>query len=208
MLKKYFNVFKKGVISANRNAGNHEVTYDTKRTIIDQYRIMFSCKNFVETGTFLGDTTWFFRNMFDRLYSIELSHDLAVRAKKRFQDCTNVEIVEGNSGVVLKDLIARLAPPVLYWLDGHYSSEFFHQGEYFITAKGDKHTPIQQELDVILNSGKPSVILIDDARLFNGENDYPTLASLERKIAGLCSEYKFFVKSDVIHVITGTLVTK
>ena len=120
-----------------------EISYDQKRQIINLYREKYSCKSFVETGTFLGDTVWFFKEFFDELYSIELSYELAERAKKRFEDCANVNIIEGNSAIVLQQIIDKFNCPVFFWLDGHYSSEFFYKGEYFRTAKAEKNTPIE-----------------------------------------------------------------
>jgi hypothetical protein len=52
----------------------------------------------------------------------------------------------------------------LFWLDGHFCGG--------VSAHGDKGTPILEELNLILSHRvKEHVILIDDARLFNGTFD-------------------------------------
>ncbi|MCZ7616643.1 MAG: hypothetical protein M5T52_24530 [Ignavibacteriaceae bacterium] len=85
-----------------------------------------------------------------------------------------MEIINGDSGKLLKQLVAKISDPAIFWLDGHYSG--------FETAKGDIETPIKQELGAILNSELNHIILIDDARLFIGQNDYPTIEELKKYI--------------------------
>ena len=69
----------------------------------------------------------------------------ANKAIKRFADDKNVRILQGDSGKELPSLIDGVEEPVLFWLDGHYSSEFFVKDEYIRTAKGEKNTPIEKE---------------------------------------------------------------
>jgi hypothetical protein len=178
-----------------------EVTYEHKRKIIDLYRNQLELKILVETGTFLGDTIEFFKVKFNFLFSIELSEELATRAKIRFKSDKNIKILNGDSGAVLEKLVPELNEPTLFWLDGHYSSEFYLNGEYFVTAKADKNTPIEKELDIILNSPFKHTILIDDARLFIGENDYPTIQEVEEKVKASDKGYKVIVTTDIIQII-------
>lgn len=155
----------------------------------------------METGTFLGDTIEFLKAKFNFLFSIELSEELATRAKIRFKDDKNIKILNGDSGAVLEKLVPELNEPTLFWLDGHYSSEFYLNGEYFVTAKADKNTPIEKELDIILSSPFKHIILIDGARLFIGENDYPTIQKLEEKVRASDKGYKVIVTTDIIQII-------
>ena len=89
----------------------------------------------------------------------------------------NVTILQGDSGEVLRGLLPRIDRPALFWLDGHFSDAD--------TARSALITPIRTELDHILAHplARRHVILIDDARLFNGEDDYPTLESLNAVLA-------------------------
>ena len=63
------------------------------------------------------------------------------------------------------------------------------------TAKGQVDTPIVQEMKCILNHkmAENHVTLIDDARCFTGENDYPTLETLERIIRKVRPSWTFEV---------------
>jgi hypothetical protein len=172
-----------------------------KRKVIDNFIEVFQPRYFIETGTFLGDTVEYFKNKFDVIYSIELSEELANKAKVRFANDINVTIVHGDSSIKLKDMIVDLKEPILFWLDGHYSSEFFIKDEYIKTAKGDTNTPIQLELDIILNSSVLPIILIDDARLFTGKNDYPTLNAIKQQVNLSGKNLDVFVNKDIIHII-------
>jgi hypothetical protein len=176
-------------------------SYEEKRGIIDFYKNKFNTQTLVETGTFLGDTVEFFRTKFPKVYSIELSKELAEKAAKRFEGYENVSILQGDSGEVLASLIADFKVPALFWLDGHYSSEFFHNGEYIKTARADKDTPVEKELNILLNASQQHIILIDDARLFTGRNDYPTIKNIGKKAASSKYPYHVFVQNDIIIII-------
>lgn len=172
-----------------------------KRVVIEYYRKLFEPKVMVETGTFLGDTVEYFKNKFELVISIELSKDLAERAKKRFKDDKNVRIHQGDSSLLLPSLLTELKNPILFWLDGHYSSEFFINEEFIRTAKGEKNTPIENELDIIFHSGIDSIIMIDDARLFTGKDDYPSLKEIEKKVKAFNINSTVFISTDIIHII-------
>ena len=57
-------------------------------------------------------------------------------------------------------------------------------------------------MDAIFNAGKYNhVILIDDARLFNGGGDYPTVEELTEYVSGKNEKYNVEVKHDIIRYI-------
>jgi hypothetical protein len=81
---------------------------------------------------------------------------------------------------------------VLYWLDGHHSA-----GN---TGRGAKDTPIREELDAVFARGHPGdVILIDDARCFDGTRDYPRLEELVAAIRARRPDLRVWVERDVVH---------
>ncbi len=126
----------------------------------------------VETGTFLGDTTALLARQARRVHSIEPEPKLCARAKARFADSPNVEIHAGLSEEVLPGILASLSGDVCFWLDGHYSAG--------ITFKGPKDTPIAEELAAI-EAAAPRlarlVVMVDDVRCFDPSQpeyaDYP-----------------------------------
>ena len=178
-------------------------SYEIKRAILLNYAKYYNLNTLVETGTFLGDTVEFFKTKFQQVYSIELADALAKKAIIRFQNDPNVKIINGDSGTLLNSLVAEFSAPILFWLDGHYSSEFQMGDEYIVTAKSDKNTPIENELKAILNSNMDHVILIDDARLFNGIDDYPTVKQIKKICKFYKPNYMVDVENDIIRLYPG-----
>ena len=71
---------------------------------------------------------------------------------------------------------------------------------YIITAQTDKQTPIENELKAILSSNLNHIVLIDDARLFNGTNDYPSLRHIKRTCRSFKPNYRVEIKEDIIRL--------
>lgn len=167
--------------------------YLVKREIIKKYAQKFSINILIETGTYLGETAFAMRDTFSQIYSIELDNYLYIKAKERLSDISNVHILKGDSSKILPDLLISIIKPCLSWLDGHYSG--------VVTAKGDLNTPILEELKHIFNhSIKSHVILVDDARLFTGQKDYPSINDLKKFIAKKRPNWLFEVKDDIIRI--------
>ena len=165
-----------------------------KQEALCKYRDLFSTKTLVETGTFRGDMMHAMADHFEQLYSIELSEQLYQKAKERFRDRPKITILQGDSGRVLGDLIPKLTGTTLFWLDGHYSA-----GE---TAKGEKDTPIYEELAHILDDQRfQHVVLVDDARLFGSDPSYPKVDELETFIKRRRPNYSLHIDTDSIRIL-------
>ena len=170
------------------------VPHLVKQNTICEYQKMHAINILVETGTYLGDMVEAQKAIFNKIISIELAIDLFERAKKRFKNDQNVIIVQGDSGNLLHKIISDIDEPAIFWLDGHYSAG--------ITAKGDKDCPIFEEIDAILNSKDFNhIILIDDARCFIGEGDYPSIEKLTEFITKKNNKYQVQVKHDIIRFV-------
>lgn len=163
-----------------------------KRNVIEQYMKNPSLEVFIETGTYKGDMIYGALRCFKDIYSIELNKNLYNRARKRFSGYPNVHILKGQSSEVLPKILKKISYPCLFWLDAHWSGGS--------TARGDFQTPIMQEMQCILKHRKAveHVVLIDDARCFKGESDYPTLKELEGLIRNYYPDWIFEVKDDII----------
>lgn len=167
--------------------------YPIKIIVVGSCLKKFSIDGFVETGTYLGDTLAYIARSGVRCTSIELSQELYKAACGRFKGYKNVNLVQGDSGQKLPELLNEIDKPVLFWLDGHYS--------YGVTASAETHTPVMAELKAILNHRiKQHVILIDDARCFDGTNGYPYLDDLLRVIREDGS-YIAEISTDIIRLI-------
>lgn len=163
-----------------------------KQNNIDSYRKEYGFNTLIETGTFLGDMVQAQLKHFEQIVSIELGKELHRDAVKRFEQYPHVRILQGDSGLVLKELIKEINAPALFWLDGHYSAG--------ITAKGDKDTPVLDELRTILSSPYEHGILIDDARLFIGQKDYPTIDELSAFVMQIAPDRMVAVADDIIRI--------
>lgn len=166
-----------------------------KQRIIKDYAKKSAIEIFVETGTYTGSTTMSVKNIFSKIYSIELDEALFNKARAKFAIYPHIHIFQGDSSKVLPSVLSTIEKPALFWLDGHYSEG--------ITAKGDLNTPILKELELILNHKiKYHVILIDDARCFVGKDDYPTILELESFIKTINPKLSFSVRNDIIRIIS------
>jgi hypothetical protein len=137
-------------------------------------------------------------NVFEKIYSIELSHELYQSAKIKFKKYPHVHLYEGDSSEKLHEIVNILDESTLFWLDGHYSGG--------ITAKGEKETPILDELKIILSSknSHSHIILIDDARCF-GKGDYPSIDEI-KKISSVYGFKNITVESDIIRIFSEKYV--
>jgi hypothetical protein len=164
-----------------------------KRMIVAAYLERYRLDQFIETGTHAGDTlAYIAHNKAVSCISVELSHEYYQAALRRFANYTNVILKQGDSSVVLAEVVRDLRSPALFWLDGHYSG-----GN---TARGVEDTPVSAELSAILNSSiKTNVILIDDAHCFDGKNAYPQLEVLLQTIRRL-GAYHIEISDDIIRL--------
>lgn len=163
-------------------------------------RDLFGISTFLETGTFMGDTTEIARQIFPHVESIELSDELSARAEARFSQYENVQVHQGDSSTVLPALLPSTTGRGLLWLDAHYSEG--------VTAKGLKNTPILEELQAIRATGRTDfIVLIDDLRLFqpvtqslpedSSLHGYPSLVEIYEAFQQIDSNYNFYVFGDV-----------
>ena len=166
-----------------------------KRRNIARFRDQFGLRILVETGTYKGDMVEAMKGSFRKVYSIELADHFHQAAVERFRKDANVSILHGDSGKVIKDLVGKLDEPTLFWLDGHYS-----KGN---TARGDKDTPVMEELaHIFAVPGLRCVILIDDARCFVGdsEQEYPTVEEVRAFVAAHRPDWKLDIADDCIRI--------
>jgi hypothetical protein len=131
----------------------------------------------VETGTYLGETTRKLAQVGEMVYSIEAEPTLFANAQTYFQGTKNVEIINGLSEEVMPNLLPKLRGDVCFWLDAHFSGGRTHRGPL--------DTPISKELDSIganLGTMRKVVVMVDDIRFFSEqihrEGAYPTLNEL------------------------------
>lgn len=165
-----------------------------KQRTIKDFAKKFGLKVFVETGTYRGNMVEAMKPYFNQIYSIELGWELYEKARERFDGDRRIKIVHGDSGIELWKVLDSLDQPALFWLDGHYSDG--------VTARGNKDTPIIEELVSIFNSQQRGhVIIIDDARLFGTDPAYPSIDDLSKFVKANRPNVKFEVENDNIRIV-------
>lgn len=168
-----------------------------KRAELKKWQEMTGYKLFVETGTFMGETTLAMSDIFERCWTVEIDKALYEQAVRRFDGRHNINALHGDSEARIADILRDIDMPAIFWLDGHYS-----RGN---TGRGAADTPIVNELTRIFQHPiKVHVILIDDARQFLGINGYPTLKALHRFVRAH-SPYRMRVSNDIIKLYNEPL---
>jgi hypothetical protein len=142
-----------------------------KQDILLRYQKQRRFRTFIETGTFTGEMIHAMRPHFARLISIEMAPAIFEATKRRFAGDARVELLLGDSGVLLPRVLSTLNHPALFWLDGHYMGG--------TTARAEQDSPVRAELAALLHHlVRRHMVLIDDARLFTGSDGYPTIDEL------------------------------
>jgi hypothetical protein len=168
------------------------VKWKTVRT----YGRRFGLRTFVETGTHAGEMVHAVRHAFQRIVSIELHPELHRGSRERFASYPHIAIFRGDSETVLPLVLTTIVEPCLFWLDAHITGG--------TSGRGALDTPIVSELQAILtHEVRQHVILIDDARLFTGDQDYPTLQAVEQFVREHDRDARFAVVDDVIRICPG-----
>jgi hypothetical protein len=169
--------------------------HPVKQMRLKEYAGKFGAKVLVETGTFRGEMVEAQRKNFERIYSIELSHELFTIAASKFSRYNHIKILEGDSSKMLKEIVPKLGQKAVFWLDGHYSGG--------VTAKGSLNCPIFAEVDTIFSDPSDHILVIDDAKDFKGADDYPTISELESYILSKRTNYIMDLRDNIITFFPG-----
>lgn len=172
-----------------------------KARTIKRYARRYGLRCFVETGTYRGGMVAAVKQIFDEIYSIELSAKLHAFARERFREDGHVRLICGDSGEELPRVVEALTGRALFWLDAHYSG-----GE---TANGTGGNPIIKEITCILMHRKDHVILVDDMRLFGTDPSYPTRRVLLGGVKESAGEQVMLdIKDDILRITPVLAVRK
>jgi hypothetical protein len=166
---------------------------NVKQKIVKAYGEQFNLKLLIETGTYLGDMIDATRKSFNEIYSIELSDSLYEKAKKRFSKFPHIQLLHGDSSLVLPTVLSSINQPCLFWLDAHYSGG--------ITSKKILESPIIEEMSCIMQHPiLDHVVLIDDARCFVGLGGYPSIDELRKLVSQYRPDWVLEVNNDIIRI--------
>lgn len=169
-----------------RGSPRPKVPHIIKQHTLAEFAERFNLRVMVETGTNLGNMINAQKNRFREVYSIELDKWLAARAKRKFADSPNIHLYQGDSGEVLPTIMPHIKEPALFWIDAHW---------------GAIDAPVKKELECIYRHPiRNHVLLIDDARYFDGHGDYYSIQELREHAAREYPGSVVEVKDDIIRI--------
>jgi hypothetical protein len=165
-------IFKKSLINERNNKTNGALSqpkYINKSILAAIIGMRNKKKYFVETGTYIGKSTYNIQQLFKKVYTCEASKDLHDAAKQLFllTKSHNIKIYLGDSRLFLKSLSKKICNNSIFFLDAHYSMG--------ITSRKYGTCPLLDELKIIFDKSSEGIIVVDDLRTMNGKNGYPNL---------------------------------
>src|SRR5882724_7917824 len=134
-------------------------------TLIAALQARLGFGDFVETGTYRGNTAAWAAGQFTRVTTIELSPAFHAAAQERFRGQPGVRLLRGESSAVLREIVPTLTGPALFWLDAHWSG--------LDTVGREAECPLLAEIAVINAASPVHTVLVDDARLFSAPPPRP-----------------------------------
>lgn len=167
------------------------LTYNELFNILCRCGTASDWKIFVETGTYMGETIKQMAPNFETLYTIEIDPILyySTSYTLKSQGINNVNFILGDSSVELAAICETVKSPMVFFLDGHFSS-----GD---TGRGSKDCPLLDEIKVIASRTANDVIIIDDYRLFGTKNNEDWSEISEKAIMDIFgTPKKSFVSND------------
>ena len=159
-------------------------------------------RDFVETGTFLGDALGWAARHFERVWTVEINADYQAHARRRHTGCSNIRYFLGDSASALGQICRQLHGPAVFWLDAHAGAGFFAQ---------EDRCPLLAELQIVAESPHQHLIFVDDARAFVAPppppfdyRKWPALEEIFRIFAGR-RDYRAVLMADALIVVPGRL---
>ena len=129
---------------------------------------------FIETGTYLGDTTLLASDLFRAVVSVENSPQYFEQAQEACLDRPNIFLILGDSKDELPEIARAIKQPVIVWLDAHMM-----RGSK--SKPGD--SPVLEELEALQPAKHNVYVMIDDASIYaSGRTGWPSLDEVKDKL--------------------------
>ena len=173
--------------------------YFPKETAIKLAKIA-QANTFIETGTYYGGTAKWAADEFREIHTIELSEKIYNMVKDELSTKGNITLYLGDSRNQLPNILKNKSENIFFWLDGHYSGG--------ITAGKEYPCPLINELEIILKRDNDDIILIDDARLYTGnEFGWPSIVEISKKVEQLSPKKRFMeICDDHIFILPDKMI--
>jgi hypothetical protein len=155
-------------------------------------------RDFVETGTYVGQALAWASRAFERVWTVELNPQFQSQAKANNPDLKNVAYLLGDSASELPKVVSELKGPALFWLDAHAGAGYFADHDI---------CPLVRELETVLAAPHDHCIIVDDARAFLAPPpppfDYRKWPSLDQIFAAVSKRpgYNIVTIADVLIIV-------
>lgn len=168
------------------------VHHGLPRKLALELRDKHSLKVFIETGSYVGGTLLWASLYFERVVSIEINRVYFKFAQRACKGAKNIILIRGDSRTELSRALSLAKSPALVWLDAHWGEDL----EFGKPAGGE--CPLLDELKALNSDGRPHVIMIDDARLFDPpfNDEWPGIGEIRALLEELPRGVRIF--EDVI----------
>jgi hypothetical protein len=127
--------------------------------VVKKLKADFGLKNFVESGTYTGETSFFFSGLFDRVFTCDV---VDYPRKIEFYRRPNLIYETKTSPKFLQDHLNEVRLHSFFFLDAHRLESF----------------PLRDELKIIFGNCADPVLLIDDFNGGQGLDCYDTYAGV------------------------------
>lgn len=147
---------------------------------------------FIETGSHVGGTLPWASLYFEKVISIEINRVYFKFAQRACKGAKNIVLIRGDSRTELSRALSLAKSPALVWLDAHWGSDL----EFGKPTEGE--CPLLNELKALNADGRPHVVLVDDARLFDPplNDEWPSIDEIRALLEELPRDVRIF--EDVI----------
>jgi hypothetical protein len=129
---------------------------------IIKLRDFFKIKTAIETGTYLGETTKFFCDNFERVYGIEISENYYNKTAETCGNSPNLNLIKDSSVNYFNQKLKEISENeknILFYLDAHW----------------DNYWPLRDEIKSISkNFYDKAIIVIDDFYVPNRDFQFDT----------------------------------
>ena len=171
------------------------VNFSIPKQLVQRFIAKAPFNNFIETGTYKGETAFWAARFFPNVYTIEIDGEISNSTAANDQCPQNINFYVGNSKDVLPQIVPNLFGRNFFWLDGHWC---------FGAGGKESECPLMLELSAI-GGLENSVIFIDDARCFLGPlppphnaDDWPRIDEIFSVLKKLFPGHRTTIIDDVI----------
>ena len=179
------------------------IRMETLRALWLQLKDAYGLRDFIETGTYHGNTAVWAAAHFDQVLTIEYAQSIYDETVAKHSALANIKFLFGDSRLLLKNIIEELTRPAIFWLDSHWSG-----GKTY--GRADE-CPLLEEIQVINTASYNHFLFIDDARLLTSpppqphqREQWPSIdAVIDALKSGRDKPYIVFIDDVVVAVPTS-----